>query len=144
MRLVHLSDLHLGYRQYQRLTPGGMVFTYPYMEYPEAAPYSEPGSPGRTESYDMVRGGADIPLVPLVVNTAAPPLPSMERCVQLGRAVGAAIRASAYPGRVLLLASGGLASGGLEVRLDGSVRESVADLPVWLPEAAFGALDVAG
>ncbi len=24
MRLVHLSDLHLGYRQYQRLTPGGL------------------------------------------------------------------------------------------------------------------------
>ncbi|HEY9229909.1 MAG TPA: metallophosphoesterase, partial [Gemmatimonadaceae bacterium] len=24
MRLVHLSDLHLGYRQYQRLTPNGV------------------------------------------------------------------------------------------------------------------------
>ena len=24
MRLVHLSDLHLGYRQYQRLTPAGL------------------------------------------------------------------------------------------------------------------------
>src|SRR5688572_26078795 len=24
MRLVHLSDLHLGYRQYQRLTPAGI------------------------------------------------------------------------------------------------------------------------
>jgi DNA repair protein SbcD/Mre11 len=24
MRLIHLSDLHLGYRQYQRLTPGGI------------------------------------------------------------------------------------------------------------------------
>src|SRR3954468_24619102 len=24
MRLVHLSDLHLGYRQYQRLTPTGI------------------------------------------------------------------------------------------------------------------------
>ena len=24
MRLVHLSDIHLGYRQYQRLTPGGV------------------------------------------------------------------------------------------------------------------------
>jgi 2,3-dihydroxyphenylpropionate 1,2-dioxygenase len=63
---------------------------------------------GVVQSYDMVRGDAPIPLVPLVVNTAAPPLPSMERCVQLGRALGAAIRASAYPGRVLLLASGGL------------------------------------
>jgi 2,3-dihydroxyphenylpropionate 1,2-dioxygenase len=63
---------------------------------------------GVVQSYDIVRGRAEIPLVPLVVNTAAPPLPSMERCVQLGRALGAAIRASAYPGRVLLLASGGL------------------------------------
>src|SRR5690349_16188433 len=24
MRLIHLADLHLGYRQYQRLTPGGV------------------------------------------------------------------------------------------------------------------------
>ena len=24
MRLVHLADLHLGFRQYQRLTPGGI------------------------------------------------------------------------------------------------------------------------
>jgi 2,3-dihydroxyphenylpropionate 1,2-dioxygenase len=63
---------------------------------------------GVVQSYDMVRGGAQIPVVPLVVNTAAPPLPSMRRCVQLGSALGAAIRAAEYPGRVLLLASGGL------------------------------------
>ncbi|HEY1624489.1 MAG TPA: hypothetical protein VGG16_11885 [Streptosporangiaceae bacterium] len=77
---------------------------------------------GITQSYDMVRGNAAIPLVPLVVNTAAPPLPSMERCVALGRSLGAAIRAagpvsaspvSASPaeagaGRVLVVASGGL------------------------------------
>lgn len=54
------------------------------------------------------------------------------------------IESPGHPLRVpvdqVLLATGGLASGGLEVRLDGSVRESVADLPVWLPEAAFGAL----
>jgi glycerol-3-phosphate dehydrogenase subunit B len=37
------------------------------------------------------------------------------------------------PVRRLVLASGGFASGGLEVLLDGSVRESVADLPVWAP-----------
>jgi len=52
--------------------------------------------------------GAGIPLVPLVVNTAAPPLPTMERCVALGSALGAAIRAAAFGGRVLLIASGGL------------------------------------
>ena len=62
---------------------------------------------GIAQSYDMVRGRADLPMVPLVVNTAGPPLPSMERCVSLGRSLGAAIRA-ADAGRVLVLASGGL------------------------------------
>src|SRR5580693_9279871 len=62
---------------------------------------------GIVQSYDMVRGVADLPLVPLVVNTAAPPLPSMRRCVALGRSLGTAIKA-AGPGRVLVVASGGL------------------------------------
>jgi 2,3-dihydroxyphenylpropionate 1,2-dioxygenase len=60
---------------------------------------------GVVQSYEMVC--ADHPLVPLVVNTAAPPLPGMDRCVQLGRSLGAAIRASSA-GRVLVVASGGL------------------------------------
>ena len=66
---------------------------------------------GVVQSYDVICGtgaGAGLPLVPLVVNTAAPPLPSMERCAALGRALGAAIRGAAFPGRVLLIASGGL------------------------------------
>jgi 2,3-dihydroxyphenylpropionate 1,2-dioxygenase len=62
---------------------------------------------GIVQSYDMVRGRAGLPLVPLVVNTAAPPLPSMPRCVALGRSLGAAVRA-ADAGRVLIVASGGL------------------------------------
>jgi 2,3-dihydroxyphenylpropionate 1,2-dioxygenase len=62
---------------------------------------------GIVQGYDMVRGPADPPLVPLVVNTAGPPLPSMPRCVALGRSLGAAIRA-ADAGRVLIVASGGL------------------------------------
>ena len=62
---------------------------------------------GIVQSYDMVRDQADLPLVPLVVNTAAPPLPSMTRCVALGKSLGTAIRA-ADAGRVLILASGGL------------------------------------
>jgi 2,3-dihydroxyphenylpropionate 1,2-dioxygenase len=62
---------------------------------------------GIAQSYDMVRGRADLPMVPVVVNTAGPPLPSMERCVALGRSLGAAIRA-ADAGRVLVLSSGGL------------------------------------
>jgi 2,3-dihydroxyphenylpropionate 1,2-dioxygenase len=73
---------------------------------------------GVVQSYDVVCGGgggsggaagADgVPLVPLVVNTAAPPLPSLERCAALGAALGAAIRDADFPGRVLLIASGGL------------------------------------
>jgi 2,3-dihydroxyphenylpropionate 1,2-dioxygenase len=62
---------------------------------------------GIAQSYDMVRGPADLPLVPLVINTAAPPLPSMPRCLALGRSLGRAIRA-ADAGRVLVIASGGL------------------------------------
>jgi 2,3-dihydroxyphenylpropionate 1,2-dioxygenase len=63
---------------------------------------------GIVQSYEMVRGAADIPLVPLVVNTAAPPLPSLARCRELGHALGSAIAGSAYLGRVLIVASGGL------------------------------------
>ncbi|MFD8000477.1 DODA-type extradiol aromatic ring-opening family dioxygenase [Streptomyces mirabilis] len=60
---------------------------------------------GVVQSYDMV---TDVPLVPLVVNTAAPPLPSMGRCVELGEALGKAIRGADFDGRVLVVASGGL------------------------------------
>lgn len=62
---------------------------------------------GIAQSYDMVRGRADLPMVPIVVNTAAPPLPSLRRCAALGRSLAAAISAAA-PGRVLIIASGGL------------------------------------
>lgn len=62
---------------------------------------------GVVQSYDMATGG-HVPIVPLVVNTAAPPLPTMARCVQLGTALGAAIRSADGPDRVLVVASGGL------------------------------------
>lgn len=63
---------------------------------------------GVVQGYEMITGGTDLPMVPIVVNTAAPPLPSLDRCVALGRALGATIRASDFPGRVLIAASGGL------------------------------------
>ena len=62
---------------------------------------------GVVQGYDMVVGDAGVPLVPVVVNTAAPPLPGLERCVRLGETLGAAIR-RADAGRVLVIASGGL------------------------------------
>ncbi|SMD22909.1 DODA-type extradiol aromatic ring-opening family dioxygenase [Kibdelosporangium aridum] len=63
---------------------------------------------GIVQSYEMITGGTALPMVPLVVNTAAPPLPSLGRCVALGRALGAALRSSEFPGRILIAASGGL------------------------------------
>ncbi|HTF07057.1 MAG TPA: 2,3-dihydroxyphenylpropionate 1,2-dioxygenase [Asanoa sp.] len=63
---------------------------------------------GVVQGYEMVAGGTSVPLVPLVVNTAAPPLPSLSRCVALGEALGAAIHTADFPDRVLVLASGGL------------------------------------
>jgi 2,3-dihydroxyphenylpropionate 1,2-dioxygenase len=63
---------------------------------------------GLAQGYEMLTGGAPIPMVPLVVNTAAPPLPTMERCTALGAALGEAIRSSDFPGRVLVFGSGGL------------------------------------
>jgi 2,3-dihydroxyphenylpropionate 1,2-dioxygenase len=73
-----------------------------------ALSYSLTVDHGVVQSYEMVTGGTDIPLVPLVVNTAAPPLPGLDRCVALGAALGDAIRRSDFEGRVLVVASGGL------------------------------------
>ncbi|WP_113699888.1 2,3-dihydroxyphenylpropionate 1,2-dioxygenase [Nonomuraea lactucae] len=85
---------------------------------------------GVVQSYEMVSGGAEIPLVPMVVNTAAPPLPGLSRCVQLGAALGSVIRASAFAGRVLIVASGGLShwlpsNDPRDPSVDGARREAV-------------------
>ena len=64
---------------------------------------------GIAQGYEMLLGeAADTPIVPLVLNTAAPPLPTPARCVALGRALGEALRRAPQPGRVLVVASGGL------------------------------------
>jgi 2,3-dihydroxyphenylpropionate 1,2-dioxygenase len=48
------------------------------------------------------------PIVPLVVNVFAPPLPTLERCADLGRAIGAALAADETDKRVVVVGSGGL------------------------------------
>jgi 2,3-dihydroxyphenylpropionate 1,2-dioxygenase len=50
----------------------------------------------------------DMPLVPIVVNAIAPPLPTPARCHAFGAAVGRAIRKAPQSLRVAVLASGGL------------------------------------
>lgn len=49
-----------------------------------------------------------VPLLPVTVNCVQPPLPTMRRCLDLGRFMGQAIRSYAGPERVVLLATGGL------------------------------------
>jgi 2,3-dihydroxyphenylpropionate 1,2-dioxygenase len=87
----------LAWSVYQGLTGAGFDL---------ALSYSLTVDHGIVQGYEMVTGTA-VPLVPLVVNTAAPPLPTLERCVALGRALGAAL-AAGPAGRVLVVASGGL------------------------------------
>jgi 2,3-dihydroxyphenylpropionate 1,2-dioxygenase len=49
-----------------------------------------------------------LPIVPIVINAAGPPLPSPSRCHAFGAAIGAAIRSWSEEARVAILASGGL------------------------------------
>ncbi|MDY7106983.1 MAG: catechol 1,2-dioxygenase [Actinomycetota bacterium] len=51
---------------------------------------------------------AGLPLVALVVNCGAPPLPSLERCARLGEALREAVHALPGARRVVVVGSGGL------------------------------------
>jgi 2,3-dihydroxyphenylpropionate 1,2-dioxygenase len=73
-----------------------------------ALSYSLTVDHGVVQSYEMVTAKRPVPMVPIVLNTAAPPLLALDRCIGLGDALGASLQASDYPGRVLVLASGGL------------------------------------
>ncbi|MDQ6821779.1 MAG: hypothetical protein M3076_15830 [Actinomycetota bacterium] len=56
----------------------------------------------------LMKVAREVPVVPLVVNALAPPLPNASRVHDFGRAVGGAIRAFDEPLRVLVLANGGI------------------------------------
>ncbi|MER6692165.1 catechol 1,2-dioxygenase [Streptomyces minutiscleroticus] len=63
---------------------------------------------GQSHAIQYLLDGLDVEIVPLVVNVFAHPLPTLERCEQLGRAVREAVLA--FPGskRVAVVGSGGL------------------------------------
>jgi protocatechuate 4,5-dioxygenase, beta chain len=54
------------------------------------------------------RDEARIKIVPISINTVQHPLPSVARCLKLGRSVGRAIRSYAADKRVLIVGTGGL------------------------------------
>ncbi|MEU7858294.1 hypothetical protein [Nonomuraea sp. NPDC049141] len=63
---------------------------------------------GITHSLQYLTPELDVPIVPVVVNMFAPPLPSLRRCHSLGAAIGAAVRSDGQDKRVVVIASGGL------------------------------------
>jgi 2,3-dihydroxyphenylpropionate 1,2-dioxygenase len=63
---------------------------------------------GQSHAIQYLLGDLDLPVVPLVVNVFAEPLPTIPRCVQLGRNLAAAIRELPGGRRVAVIASGGL------------------------------------
>ena len=66
----------------------------------------------------FVTPNADIPVIPVMLNTYYPPAPSPKRCVQIGKALAEAVRD--FPGdqRVVIMASGGLSHTKIDEELD--------------------------
>jgi 2,3-dihydroxyphenylpropionate 1,2-dioxygenase len=63
---------------------------------------------GISQPYAVLHPAMRTPIVPIMLNASGAPRPSLRRCYQFGKAVGAAIRSSSDAQRVVLLASGGL------------------------------------
>jgi 2,3-dihydroxyphenylpropionate 1,2-dioxygenase len=63
---------------------------------------------GQTHAIQYVLRDLDVPVVPLVVNVFAAPLPRVDRCLALGRNVADAVAAMPGDLRVAVIASGGL------------------------------------
>ncbi|MFF3374888.1 catechol 1,2-dioxygenase [Streptomyces sp. NPDC002680] len=63
---------------------------------------------GQSHAVQYLLEGLDVDLVPIVINVFAPPLPTLDRCERLGRAIREAVLA--FPGnrRVAVIGSGGL------------------------------------
>lgn len=63
---------------------------------------------GVTHALQHLVPALDVPVVPVVMNMFAPPLPPLRRCHDLGTALGAALRADGTDRRIAVIASGGL------------------------------------
>ncbi|KAA9021029.1 DODA-type extradiol aromatic ring-opening family dioxygenase [Niallia endozanthoxylica] len=63
---------------------------------------------GHTQAVYFLNEELDIPVVPIAVNTTAPPLPTMDRCFQVGELVRKAIETWESDKKVAIVASGGL------------------------------------
>ncbi|HWL43877.1 MAG TPA: hypothetical protein VNQ73_13105 [Ilumatobacter sp.] len=66
---------------------------------------------GISHAVQYVLAGLDVPIIPVIVNVFAPPLPSLRRAESFGAALGDALRALPGARRVAIVASGGLSHG---------------------------------
>ncbi len=60
------------------------------------------------------------PVVPVMINTFYPPVPSAARCFDFGKALGDILRKSDLAGTVVVIASGGLSHTKIDEALDGA------------------------
>ena len=63
---------------------------------------------GHTQAIHFLNSDLTIPVVPIAVNTAAPPLPTMDRCFQVGEMLRKSIESWESDKKVAIVASGGL------------------------------------
>ncbi|MFL6554741.1 MAG: hypothetical protein ACJ8MO_01335 [Bacillus sp. (in: firmicutes)] len=63
---------------------------------------------GHTQGIYFLNPDLKIPVVPIAVNTSAPPLPTMDRCFQVGEVIRKAIESWDKDLKVAIVASGGL------------------------------------
>lgn len=63
---------------------------------------------GITHSLQYLTPALDVPIVPVVLNMFAPPLPTLRRCHRLGEEIGRAVAGDGAGKRVVVIASGGL------------------------------------
>ena len=63
---------------------------------------------GISHAIQYLLAEVDVPIVPVVVNMFAPPLPTLRRCEEMGAAIGRAIAADPNGKRVVVIGSGGL------------------------------------
>jgi 2,3-dihydroxyphenylpropionate 1,2-dioxygenase len=63
---------------------------------------------GHTQAIYFLNEDLGIPVVPIAVNTAAPPLPTMDRCFKVGELVRQSIESWESDKKVAIVASGGL------------------------------------
>lgn len=63
---------------------------------------------GHTQGIYFLNSELAIPVVPIAVNTSAPPLPTLDRCFQLGEILRSAIESWDSDKKVAIVASGGL------------------------------------